>query len=252
MSLVISQTTTKKGILQMIEQTLGFPDAYITGDSTRQAQWLARVNLALDKVFHVIYGADGKFQFDDKNHTDYPIITTNIIASQRDYSFTTDENSNVILDIARVLYRSSTTTPYYELFPVDAQSDAESEISTIVDGMNAEGQPTKYDKTATGIFLDMIPPSAVTSGLKIYINREGSYFTSSDVTAQTKTPGFAGLYHLYCVLEPVYRYARANNLVNKETLKRDVLEMEKQITDYHSRRAKDERIVLTPSFQNYE
>lgn len=252
MSLQFSDTTNKNGIIQRIEMELGFPDAYISGDSTRMSQWAASINLALDRAFHIIFGADGKWQFDDKNLTDYPIITTNIVASQRDYSFTTDEDGNVILDIARVFYRSSTTTPYYELFPVDAQSDLESEISTIVDGMNAEGQPTKYDKTATGIFLDMIPPSAVTSGLKLYINREGSYFATVATFDTTKKPGFAGLYHEYLVLEPVYRYARANNLVNKETLKRDVLEMEKQITDYYSRRAKDERIVLTPSFQNYE
>src|SRR3990167_9794420 len=252
MSLVISQTTTKKGILQMIEQTLGFPDAYITGDSTRQAQWLARVNLSLDKAFHIIFGADGKWQFDDRNHTDYPIITTNIVASQRDYSFTTDENSNLILDIARVFYRKSTTEPYYELFPIDVQSDAESEISSIVDGMNTEGQPTKYDKTATGIFLDMIPPSAVTSGLKIYINREGSYFTSSDVTAQTKTPGFAGLYHLYCVYEPAYQYAVANNLSNREALDREVQRLELDITEYYSRRSRDERTVMYGEPINYE
>ena len=40
MSLVISQTTTKAGILQRIEQELGFLDAYITGDATRQAHGL--------------------------------------------------------------------------------------------------------------------------------------------------------------------------------------------------------------------
>lgn len=249
MSIAFSNTTTKKGLIQMIEQSLGFPDAYISGDTTRLAQWTASINIALDKVFHIIFSSDGKWQFDDRNHTDYPIITTNIVASQRDYSFTVDENSNIILTIARVFYRSSTTTPYYELFPVDVQSDTESEISTFADGMNAEGQPTKYDKTATGIFLDMIPPSAVTSGLKIYISREGSYFLTTDTT---KAPGFAGLYHEYLVLEPAYRYARANNLVVKETLKRDVLEMEKQITDFYSRRAKDERAVLSPEFLEYE
>lgn len=249
MSLAYSDTSGKDGILQRIEQELGFPDAYITGDTTRLAIWTGSVNLALDRAFHIIFGADGKWQFDDRNHTDYPIITTNIVASQRDYSFTTDENSNLILDIARVFYRSSTTTPYYELFPVDAQSDAESDISSIVDGMNAEGQPTKYDKTATGIFLDMVPPSNVTSGLKLYINREGSYFTTS---ATTKTPGFAGLYHEYCVLEPAYRYARANNLTNKETLKRDVLEMEKAIAEYYSRRSRDERFIMSPEPLIYE
>lgn len=244
MSLVISQTTTKKGILQMIEQTLGFPDAYITGDTTRQAQWLARVNLSIDKVFHIIFGADGKYNYDDSNHTTYPILTGNLVDGQRDYSFTTDADSNLVLDIHRVFVRMSSTDPYYEIFPRDVQSDSEGEISGFIDGLNTEGRPQTYDKTATGIFIDPIPNANSTAGLKIYVNREGSYFTSSDVTAQTKIPGFAGLYHLYCVYEPAYQYAMANNLSNREVLDREVQRLELDITEYYSRRSRDERTVM--------
>ena len=229
--------------MQRIEQELGFPEDYITGDTTRRTQWAGSINLALDKAFHIIFGADGKWQFDDSNHTDYPIITTNLVDGQRSYAFTTDGSTpaNLILDIARVFIRTSTTTGYFEIFPTDVQSAPEGEISQFVDGLNTEGVPYHYDKTANGIFLDPIPNANVTSGLKIYISREGSYFTEASTT---KTPGFAGLYHEYLVLEPAYRYARANNLTNREVLKRDVLEMEKAITKYYSRRAKDERFIM--------
>lgn len=250
MSLVYSDTSGKDGILQRIEQDLGFPDAYITGDTTRLAQWTGSVNLALDKAFHIIFGADGKWNFDDSNHTDYPIITTNLVDGQRSYAFTSDGSTpaNLILDIHRVFVRTSTTTGYFEIFPVDVQSDDEGIISGLADGLGTEGTPYEYDKTANGIFLNPIPSANVTSGLKIYINREGSYFATS---ATTKTPGFAGLYHEYCVLEPCYRYARANNLTNKETLKRDVLEMEKAITKYYSRRERDVRHIMTGRKINY-
>ena len=103
----------------------------------------------------------------------------------------------------------------------------------MVDGLNVEGQPYQYDKTATGLFLDPIPSANVTSGLKVYVSREGSYFTTSDTT---KKPGFAGLYHDYLILEPAYQYARANRLNIQETLKRDVLEMEKRITEFYGKR----------------
>ena len=221
---------------------LGFPDAYITGDTTRLAQWTGSINLALDKAFHLIFKADGKWQFDDSNHTDYPIITTDSVASQRDYSFTSDENSNLILDVDRVFYRASTSDAYFELEPVDVQADPSAKVVGFFDGLNTEGTPYRYDKTATGIFLDPIPDTAVTSGIKMYINREGSYFTTSDTT---KTPGFAGLYHEFLVLEPAYRYARANRLDAQETLKRDVLELEKKITEYYSRRDQHDRRVMT-------
>jgi hypothetical protein len=239
MSLSYSDTTNKDGLLQRIEQELGFPDGYITGDTTRKAQWTGSLNLALDKAFHIIFKADGRWQFDDANHTTYPILTGNLVDGQRDYSFTADSDGNVILDIHKVLVRSSTTSPYEEIYPVDVQSGLD--VSEISDGLNTEGMPYRYDKTATGIFLDPIPNANVTAGIKIYVSREGSYFATSDTT---KTPGFSGLYHEYLVLEPAYRYARANNLTNREVLKRDVLEMEKKITEFYSRRSKDERQVM--------
>lgn len=249
MSIAFSDTTNKDGLIQRIEQELGFQDAYISGDSTRLKFWTGSINLALDKAFHIIFKADGRWQFDDGNHTTYPILTGNIVANQRDYSFTADSDSNLILDIMRVFYRSSTTTPYFELFPIDVQSADESEISTFADGMNTSAQPSRYDKTATGIFLDTLPPSNVTSGLKLYVNREGSYFATSDTT---KVAGFSGLYHEILVLEPCYRYARANNLQKQEVFKRDLLEMEKRLEEFYSKRDRHERIVLTGEFNEYE
>lgn len=249
MSLAYNDTTNKDGILQRIEQELGFTDGYITGDSTRLKQWTGSVNLALDKAIRIILKAGGVWQFDDSNHNDYPIIFTNLIANQRDYPFTSDENSNLILEIYRVMARTSTTSPYYDLEPVDMQNDPEYAVSELNDGIITNtANPSKYDKTATGVFLNTFPPSNVTNGLKIYINREGSYFTTSDTT---KMPGFAGLYHEYLVLEPAYRYARANRLENQETLKRDLLEMEKQIAEFYSRRDRHVRPVMRPKKIGY-
>jgi len=220
---------------------LGFPDAYITGDSTRLAQWTGSINLALDKAFHIIFAADGRWNFDDSNHTTYPVITGNLVDGQRDYSFTADSDANLILEIDRVFVRKSTSDPYLEIFSVDAQSDREGIIGGIVDGLNAEGTPDRYDKTATGLFLDPIPSANVTAGLKVYVSREGSYFLTSDTT---KKPGFAGLYHEYLVVEPAYRFARANGLKNQEVLKRDVRELEDALTAFYGRRSKDDVVAM--------
>jgi hypothetical protein len=249
MSLVFSDTSGKDGILQMIEQTLGLPDAYITGDSTRLAQWTGRVNLALDKVFSIIFQADGRWQFDDGNHTTYPILTGNLEDGRRDYSFTADSDGNLVLSIDRVFAKTSSSGPYYEIFPVDVQRDSEGTISGFVDGLNTEGAPYTYDKTATGIFLDPIPNANVTNGLKVYVSREGSYFLTSDTT---KKPGFTGLFHEYLVLEPSYKYARANGLKNQEVLKRDILEMEKAIIDHYSKRDRHDVPVMTSEPIIYE
>lgn len=242
MSLAYNDTTNQDGILQRIELKLGFPEDYITGNSTRLAQFTGMVNLVLDKAFHIIFKADGKWQFDDSGHSTYNILTGNLVAGQRDYSFIQDSDGNLILDIHRVFVRQSTTSPYYEIYPADSQSDDESKISNLVDGLNVEGQPYQYDKTATGLFLDPIPSASVTSGLKVYVSREGSYFTTSDTT---KKPGFAGLYHDYLVLGVCYDYALATNLTSRDVFKRDMLEMEKQITEFYSKRDFHDRPKMT-------
>ena len=249
MSIAFSNTTTKKGLIQFIERTLGFPDAYISGDTTKMAQWTADLNVALDKAIAIALKADGKWQFDDSNHTTYPILTGNLVDGQRDYSFTEDSDGNLVLDIYRVFVRMSSTAPYYEIFPRDVQSEAEGEISGFIDGLNTEGRPQTYDKTSTGIFIDPIPNADSTAGLKVYVNREGSYFATSDTT---KEPGFYALYHEYLVLETCYRYARGNRLDVKEDLKRDLLEMKADIEEAYSRRSRDERTIMSPEPIFYE
>lgn len=248
MSLVFSNTTTKAGILQRIEQELGFPDGYITNDTTRLAQWTASVNLALDSVWDIIFDIAYGWQPDDINHTDYPIQFFNLISGQRDYSFTTDEDGNLIIDILKLAVKGSDGI-FREIPTVDQQTRQtnNNDVSSFIDGRNTSGVPTRYDKTATGIFLDPIPNYNSSQGAKIFIQREGSYFATTDTT---KKPGFSGLYHEYCVLNPVYRYARVNGIVAKETLKRDLAEMEEKISNGYGRRDRDMIRRMVPNYHS--
>ena len=232
MSLVYSNTTSKNGILQRIERTCGFQDGDVTGNATRLAQFTGDVNVALDKVLSLIFSVGGTWQFDDSNHTDYPIITTNLVSGQRDYLFTSDQNSNLILEIYKVLVADD-SGDYREILPVDQQSDAPANYT---DGNNTTGLPITYDKTGNGIFLDPIPNYNEANGLKIFINREASYFTTSDTT---KKPGFAGLFHEYLVLHPSFYYCTRNGISIRRELKDELLEMESQIMDFYKMREKD-------------
>lgn len=102
MSLVFSNTTTKNGLIQLCERTCGFNDGEISGNTTTLAKFTGDINIALDRALSIIFEVGGTWQFDDSNFTDYPIITTGIVSGQRDYSFTVDGSSNLILDIYRV------------------------------------------------------------------------------------------------------------------------------------------------------
>lgn len=241
MSLQFSNTTDKDGIIQVIEQNCGFNDGDISNDTTKLKQFTGAINLALDKVYSIIFKSGGTWQFDDSNHLNYPIITTDLVSSQRDYTFTADTSGNLILDIYKVFVKDQ-SGEYFEVFPVDVQSQNGTEGFS--DGLNTTGIPFTYDKTANGIFLDPVPSYNATDGLKIYINREGSYF---DYTDTIKKPGFAGLYHEYLALRPSYQYAYRNSLANTNVLKVEMLEMEKAIATHYGSRERDTRKRLTGS-----
>lgn len=247
MSSSYNDTSTNRGLVQSLERKLGFSTGQISGNSSLLSYFTAEFNVALDELYADIFEVSGKWQFDDQNHTDYPIITTALTTGRRDYTFTSDNNSNLLLEIERVfILPSSTATQYVEIFPVDVQSDDES--AGIYENNTTQGVPVRYDKTGNGIFLDPIPSYTVAAGLKCYVSREGSYFVVGDTT---KKPGFVGLYHDYLALVVAYKYARDKDMKNVARLERDMLIMQRNIKKYYAKRAKDERSILTGKKINY-
>lgn len=250
MSLQFNDSVASKGLVQQYEFEIGANAADVSGNTTRLKQFAAAVNIAYDNFLRIALNASGTWQFDDSNQTDYPIITTNLVSGQRDYSFTTDGSGNLILDIYRVFVADSSGV-FSEIYPVDVQ-EPRSDTVSFADGRNASGTPTRYDKTANSIFLDVIPSYNYTNGLKLYVNREPSYFVYTDTT---KKPGVPGDLHKYFYLKPAAEHARRNNLANKNDLANEVLKMEGDdlrnipgtIGTYFASRNRDERKRLAVS-----
>jgi len=146
MSLVFNAASTDfKGIAQIYEKEIGVDRGYITGNTNRLKEFTSDVNLAWDDYLTVALTASGTWQFDDSNQTDHPIIKTNIVASQNDYSFTTDESGNLILDIYKVaVLESATDTTFVEIEPIDQQSTRNNDLVTEASSSSA---PFEYDKT---------------------------------------------------------------------------------------------------------
>ena len=240
MSIPINSTTNKNGILQTIEQRLGFTDGFITGNAARLLIWTNYVNRSMDKIWQIIYEVAYGWNPDDTNHTHYPIQFFNLVDGQREYSFTADEDGNLVTDILKLAVKDANGV-FHEIPVIDQQSrqGTNNDVSAFLDGQNVEGTPVRYDKTATGIFLDPIPSYNSTNGAKIFLEREPYYFTSSDVSTGTKKPGFSPLYHMYCVVEPCYQYALANTLASREAFFRDMLSIENAVRKDYGRRDRD-------------
>lgn len=248
MSLAFNDTTTLRGLAQLYEREIGANQGDITGNTAKLKEFTAGVNQALDDFWVIAIPASGTWELDDSNQTDYPIMKTTITSGQRDYPFTTDGSGNLILDIYKVMILiSATGTTYYEIYPINQQA-TNRPYNTIDTEITDTGTPYHYDKTANGIFLDPIPGYTVANGLKVYINREASYFTYTDTT---KKPGVPGIFHKYFYLKPAMDYARRHNLANAQAIVNEVAKMEGipgragTIEKCFSFRARDEKKQLT-------
>lgn len=246
MSLYFSDTTNKNGLLQEIESECGFDDGGITGNTTLLKKFTNLVNLGMDDYMSIAIQASGRWQFDDSNHTKDPIITTNLVSAQRDYHFTVDEQSNLILDIYKVaILPTATATLYQSIEPIDELNYD----SDIVTGSTTGGVPYGYGKLGNGIFLEPRPNYSATSGLKIFINRESYHFLTSDTNTR---PGIPGIHHRYLVLKASLDYARRNNLASYNRILDEVASYEGNhekgvagsIAKYFGLREKDMQPVL--------
>lgn len=243
MSLVFNDTTTYEGIIQKIERNIYGMDGVgrISSNTTLLKQWTADVNLALSDALYLIFEADGLWQFDDSNHAGYPTVTANLVANQRNYDFTEDTAGNLLLEINKVYILNGSR--YEEIEPVNELNE-----SGFYDAQNATGTPYRYGKKADGIFLDPIPSSNVTAGLKVEVSREASYFVYTDTT---KMPGIDARCHEYLAAKPSAEYAKVNGLANVVALENKRLEMEKMIKKVYSRREKDVPKVMRNKKINY-
>jgi hypothetical protein len=243
-SIPFNDTVNYTGIIQLIERNLGFNPGDISGNPTLLLQFTADVNLGLDDAWATILQSSGEWTLDDTNFSDYPIITANLNSGQYDYPFVTDGSGNIILEIFRVMVMD-TSGIFHEIYPISEKTTTQktgNPISTdsIINEGNANadavGIPQRYDKTGNSILLDPIPNYNQTGGLKVFIDREASYFASQDTT---KKPGFAGIFHEYLALYASSYYADRKSFVSAKALMTRTMNMKRAIQEYYVKRDKD-------------
>lgn len=261
MSIAFSSTTSKNGLIQLIERKCGFTDGMISGNTTRLAYFTADINAALDELTVLAIKASGTWQWDDSNQTDYPIVTTNIVSGQRDYAFTTDGSSNLILEIHRAFVANSAGI-FSEIRAVDVETNLDiigvtepsgslhtTGVSTFTDGRNSTGIPYRYDKLGNALFLDPVPNYNYTNGFKLYVSREGSYFVVSDTT---KKAGIPGIFHELLAIIPSWKYAVDNNKANANGLLLQINDKKREFEAYYTRRDRDTKKRLIANVDSCE
>lgn len=199
------------------------------------------VNNYLDTIAGYAIGADRRFQWDDTNHTKLPIGTTNLVATQSDYSFLTDEQNNPIINLTRIDILDADGN-YRKLIPLD-----EAEVDIALDELfETNEKPVYYDKIADNIIrLYPTPATSVTNGLKFYFQRTASYFVATDTT---KSPGVSPLLHRGFVIASAYDGALTLGLENLQPLSVELQKEEEKMKQYFAIRNTDETAVMEPPY----
>lgn len=231
--MTFNNTTTKDGILQDCEFWL-FAGNYgqITSDTNLLKTFTSLSNRALDSVVISIFESDNRWEFDDTSYSDYPIATTNLVTSQRDYVLSVSH-----LKVTRVEAKDEQGN-WIKLKPIDLVDIGQARDEF----MKEDATPMYYDKIANSVFLYPAPNYDSEGGLRVYYQREPNYFLSTDTD---KEAGFATILHRLIPLKACYDFAIANNLTDKiTTLSNEITKKELELKKFYGRRNKDEILKI--------
>jgi hypothetical protein len=219
-----SDTSTKQGIVEEVRwETDTDTESFPIEDITRQA------NMAMDEYFSIAMN-------DDKNQSDFPVATTNIVSGQQDYSAPDDLIDFVILKaknpagdwmILDRIYQSESDTAFEEEF--------------------ATGTPQKYQYKENSFFLYPTPNYNSTAGLKIEYKRNPAYFLTTDTT---KVPGIPYSHHKFVSKFISFSLASKKSMDIAERLYRDLEKMRQDIRMYWAKRGNYQTPRLTPKVEN--
>lgn len=236
--MVFNDAINKQGIVQdVLFRTGTTVNDFSLADITRY------VNQGYNRVASIILNSDGRMQWDDANHADQPIASTDLIANQTNYNVFSSAPTALQdwLWIERVELLDEDGNGYL-LDPIDP--------STINVAMseyqNVPSIPNQYDFNGTQIILYPASNYNYTNGLIMYFKRSPSYFSSTDTT---KRPGFATIYHEYL---SIYAANEWNSIKKNDFSGQGLLQkLELEIGKFYSRRSNYERKKLKRKEENY-
>lgn len=221
-----SNSVTKVGIVEDIDYLIGTnSSSYPIEDKTRN------VNRKYDEVVSLILQSDATWKWDDTNNLTQP--STSITMTQGTNAVSIPDTTYLTINRVEVLDINGN---YKLLTPISEKeiTQAKSEF------MKTDGTPIYYEKV--GAFLNLYPaPSSsnvtLASGLKVYYQRDASYFATTDTT---KVPGFAAPFHRLLSYGAALDFAIANSLNGKINILTPLIQkMEQGLIEFYSSREKD-------------
>ena len=233
-------------------QTLDTKITNILGDTSGQYTAANRVidlNIWQNNIVGMILDSQDESDFDDANQTDYPIITTPLVANQRDYPIAF---SKTLLEIKRI------DVSYNGTDVVHANAVDSSEFGFGVG--NATDEDSYFSKTAPGadvrgLSLFLYPradATDVSNGgyFRVEYSRLPVQITTANLASSTWYPGFDGNFHAMLAYGAAYEYACANSLAIKDDIKAKLDEYEVRLRRQYGRKQKDRLLTLNSRYSD--
>jgi len=243
--MMYSDTSGKTGLLQSVEFFTGVGDGTISGNATYKAQVTQLLNNRYHQVVTMVLDSIGDgWDFDDLNHTNYPVATTPLVAAQRDYVLPASEK---ILRIKRVdvTYDGS---KYYRATPIDTgaidfglgtAANTDAYFSTTAPG---------YDLLGNSLWLyPLADATHVTASAKLRLEftREIDEFTTADTTQE---PGIDEPFHNMLAVGAALDWAIAKGLAVKNDLAAVWVDYEGRLRKYYGRKNEDVQLILNSAY----
>jgi len=208
------------------------------------ADRLIDINNAVDDTHIMILQAQDGDDFDDNNYTsEFPILTTGLVEDQADYSLP-DE----LVKIKRVtaMYDGTNT---YKATPFDISQSGQA----LKDSYFTSQSPY-YDLHDNSVELYPTPTANVAKGLRIWISRQMELYTTAQVTAGTKSPGFDRQFHNIVPLKASWNWLfyKVKDYNQADRIKQQIDEMEVRIKQHYSDKQKDDNMTMTAIDSDYD
>ena len=219
--------------------------------SYTDANLLIDLNIWYQKVVSMILESQDESDFDDARNTDYAIVTTPLVASQRDYSIPVSEK---VLKVKRIDI-SYDGVNYYRAEPIDSGTIEYGDgNATLIDQNFSKTQP-RYDIKNNAIFIYPLPSAAdvAASGvIRAEWTRNVTPFTTSDYTSvltdSTVVPGYDDPFHPMLAWGAAYEKAVAATLPQLPLIQNTLQDYEVRLRQHYGKKQLDRRLAFTPFY----
>lgn len=176
---------------------------------------------------NIIWSASVDWEYEDKNFSDLPVATTDLVDGQDDYELPSkaqtiervevldaDEDAQLLTPISKEMVKSEAMT---ELF-------------------SSGGMPQYYDMVGRSIILYPTPATGnvtLSGGLRIYVSRDVELFNA---TTTVREPGFNENFHRFISYGNAMDYAIGKGMNDKISyFKTEMDIMERNMKEFYSR-----------------